>query len=391
MFSKNQEKTLTRGFVLNFTPPRLHTSGKNTYIDFYALDPVTNKMRRKKYMLDRYRSRKERNLMVTAMMGSLYDKLLHGWNPFTPEIVTLQSDVSLTDCVAAYCEHISRLQGKDTYRPKTVKDNTSRMKIFLDYLEEYRLTMLRVSNFTKALVNEFLEYVLLERDTTVRNRNNYRYTLSSFGNYLVEHNHIKVNPVADVPVMREGAKFREPIPARELLRLRAWLTDNDRQLLLAVLMQYYTAIRPTEMTFIKLKDISIKEQSIFISKKFSKNRKDGKVALHDNCIKLMLELGTFNSPNNYYLFGDDLTPSENQTTAHTFRKRWNKARKALKFPPHYQFYSLKDSGLRDLITKEGVLVARDQARHSDMSITNRYLQSRDLKVHDEAKHFDGVL
>ena len=78
-------------------------------------------------------------------------------------------------------------------------------------------------------------------------------------------------------------------------------------------------------------------------------------------------------------------------TAHTFRKRWNKARAALKFPASYQFYSLKDTGLRDLIAKEGVIVARDQARHTDVSTTNKYLVSKSLTVHDEAKHYDGAL
>jgi len=39
----------------------------------------------------------------------------------------------------------------------------------------------------------------------------------------------------------------------------------------------------------------------------------------------------------------------------------------------------------------GIVIARDQARHTDISTTNKYLQGRDLPVHDETKHFKGEL
>ena len=53
--------------------------------------------------------------------------------------------------------------------------------------------------------------------------------------------------------------------------------------------------------------------------------------------------------------------------------------------------SLKDSGLRDLANSQGIVIARDQARHTDVSTTNKYLQGRDLPVHPETKHFTGSL
>ena len=65
-------------------------------------------------------------------------------------------------------------------------------------------------------------------------------------------------------------------------------------------------------------------------------------------------------------------------------------RKALGFPAAYQFYSLKDSGIRDLANAEGIVVARDQARHSDISVTNKYLK-RPKVAHEETKHFVGEL
>ena len=54
------------------------------------------------------------------------------------------------------------------------------------------------------------------------------------------------------------------------------------------------------------------------------------------------------------------------------------------------FYSLKDTGIRDLANSAGIVIARDQARHSDISTTNKYLKGEALPVHEETKHFEGL-
>ena len=122
-----------------------------------------------------------------------------------------------------------------------------------------------------------------------------------------------------------------------------------------------------------------------------KNKRDGKVALNDIIIKEMLKLEIFKHPSNYYLFGKKMTPSTQKASSEVFRREWIKMRKELRWPENRQFYSLKDSGIRDLANSEGIVIARDQARHTDISTTNKYLTGRDLPVHDETKHFEGAL
>lgn len=75
--------------------------------------------------------------------------------------------------------------------------------------------------------------------------------------------------------------------------------------------------------------------------------------------------------------------------ADIFNKKWKKVREALGWPRCYKFYSLKDSGIRDLANAEGVVVARDQARHSDVAITNKYILQHE--AHECTKHFKGAL
>lgn len=82
-------------------------------------------------------------------------------------------------------------------------------------------------------------------------------------------------------------------------------------------MEYYTFIRPDELSNIRLGDIKIKEQKVFVSSTISKNRRDGMVGLNDSLVKLMIELDIFRNSSDYFLFGKDFKPSIQKQT-HAF-------------------------------------------------------------------------
>ena len=161
--------------------------------------------------------------------------------------------------------------------------------------------------------------------------------------------------------------------------------------LLACMIHYYTLLRPKEMSYVRLRDISVKEQTIFISGEVSKNHIDAKVTLPAVVIRQMLDLGTFNHPGDFYLFGSGFLPSAERASEKIYRDRWAKVRKACGFPSSYKFYSLKDTGVTDVIEKVGLVVAKDQARHSDISITSVYARKEQLRAQPELKNFEGQL
>ena len=176
-----------------------------------------------------------------------------------------------------------------------------------------------------------------------------------------------------------GEKFRKDLTPEMLKTMTKYLTEHDKSFLLACLMQYYTLIRPGELSNLKIGDISLKNQTIFVSKTFSKNHRDADVGLNKIIIKLMLDLDIFKSTSDCYIFSHDFKPGKEHVGSDQFNKRWKTMRNALKWSDCYQFYSLKDSGIRDLANSEGVVVARDQARHRDISTTNRYIQKHDVQ------------
>lgn len=64
------------------------------------------------------------------------------------------------------------------------------------------------------------------------------------------------------------------------------------------------------MVGLRLNDISLKKQTIFVSDNISKNRKDGTITLPSKVIHLMLDLHIFNNPGDYYLFSDGFRPGK---------------------------------------------------------------------------------
>ncbi|MPM82742.1 hypothetical protein SDC9_129804 [bioreactor metagenome] len=159
-----------------------------------------------------------------------------------------------------------------------------------------------------------------------------------------------------------------------MAELKNYCEKNNKHYLLACYILYYCLIRPKEMSYIQLEHISVKRGTIFIPDYSSKNNKDGTVTIPDKVLKLMIELEIFNNPSSYYLFGEKCKPNAERWSEKQFRDIWSyKVRKELKFPDTYKFYSLKDTGITDLIKANmDLLSVRDQARHHSLMMTDIY-------------------
>ena len=191
-------------------------------------------------------------------------------------------------------------------------------------------------------------------------------------------------------MLRESEKKRDALSKTALTRMREYLNNNNKHFLLACMMEYYTLIRPDELRHLKIGNISIADREVTVPAEVAKNHKERQVGLNTKVLNLMVELRLFDSPSQYYIFSEGLKPGTKMTYLNNFRFEWGKMRKALRWPDSYQFYSLKDSGIRDLANAEGVVTARDQAGHSDVAVTNKYLK-RGREIPQSVKDFEGAL
>lgn len=391
-FSPTKKMPLPEDFsspaLLGFTFPRLHT-GKNWYVDFFAYDPVTDRMKRKKYMLDREKDLSRRHNMAALLIASITQRLIRGWNPWIRDDSTRHL-TGFSEVLSAYRLYVGKMEAKGTLRHKTAYDYLRRLGALETYTQECHVGIRFVYQFDRTFIIDFLDYLILDKDVSATTRNNYRTWLSTLGTWLVERRYIASNPVEGIHMLREKEKLRDALPPASLARMREYLYNNNRYFLLACMMEYYTFIRPDELRHLRIGDISVVNKEVTVPADVSKNHKERTVGLNTKVLRLMIELRIFDAPSQYYLFGENLRPGPSMTYLNSFRYEWGKMRKALRWPDSYQFYSLKDSGIRDLANAEGVVVARDQAGHSDIAVTNRYLK-KGKTVPDTVKAFDGLL
>lgn len=389
MSISSKRKTASISELLSYTLPKLHV-GKNWYIDFMSYDPVEQRMKRKKYMLDRISKPSERKKHAAEIIFTLTNRLRSGWNPWADASNSRQY-TTFTSVIELYKKYLLKLCAAKTIKENTLLDYKKRINVLVEYNNKRYPSIIYIYQFDRVFASDFLDYILIDRDSSARTRNNYRIWLSSFCTWLVEKQFLERNPIEKIKALTEKEKKRSAMSEKDLERLQDYLRKHNPHFLLLCQFEYYTLIRPDELSNVRLRDLYIKEQKVFISSAVSKNRKDGMVGLSDTLIKSMLDLNVFAHPGEYYLFGKDFKPSLKKSSSRSYRNYFNKIRTALNFPDIYQFYSLKDSGIRDLANAKGIVVARDQARHADVSTTNKYLKGSSMTVHEETKHFEGIL
>lgn len=375
--------------LIPYTLPRLHR-GKVWFVDFYCFDPVTGRMRRKKYHLNRIKPVKERYDRAAELIAAVTMRLRSGWNVWV-QTESTREQTPWTECVGYYRAYCERAAKKGVMKDKTAYGYLNYLDSFLKWMQQNVRPVLYCYQVDVFLLQDFLDYVLIDRERSARTRNNYLTWLSTLCTWMVQKGYLRDNPTAKIAKLREEPKQRTALSAAELERLNGYLAARNKFYLLACLMEYYTFIRPVELVQIKIENISIREQKVFVPGAVSKNRRDGMVGLNETVLRLMVELRTFDSPGGYYLFGRDFKPSGKRADGRIFREYFVKVREALKWDESKMFYSLKDSGIRDLANAEGIVVARDQARHTDISTTNKYLVRDGLTVHEETKHFKGAM
>lgn len=380
--------------ILGYTVPKLHT-GKKWFVDFFCIDPLTNTMRRKKYHIDNVVGKVERKRYAADLIANLYARLQKGWNVWA-DATTNREYTMLTHVFDYYEKYISRQKDTGALRMKSYQSYasfTKQFRIWCEAPEHHLQPLVYAYQISRQTVIEFLEYMYIDREVSARTRNNYKTWLFTFCSFMVERGYLGKNPVEDIKNIREDAKHRDPLTASQLAQMRRYLEEHGEQhFLLACMMEYYTFIRPEELTCLKVGDIHLKEQKVVTHGEWTKNRRDEAVGLNQELIRMMIDLDIFSHPSQEFLFGTkDFRPSPTKQSGRIFRERFIKMRKALKWPDSIQFYSLKDTGIRDLANAEGIVIARDQARHTDVATTNRYLKGDSLSVHEETKRFKGNL
>lgn len=378
--------------IISYTYPKLYT-GKEWYVGFYAYDPAAGTMRRKKIKINHIEKVTERRKFASGLMSRIQAKLDHGWNPWI-EAENSKSFSTWADVCDRYKTYIMKMYNDGNLREKTMYGYLSMLKVLMEWDRQQKTPITYIYQFNRVFVSDFLDYIYIGKDNSIRTRNNYLTWLGIFDGYLMQHSYIKTKVTEGIVSIKRNTyeKDREVIPDPEMERLHNYLQENNKHYMLACYILHYALIRPREMSYLKLEDISLEKQTIYISGKFSKNKKNAVVTLPAKVIHLMIDLDIFKYPGHYYLFSNDFKPGDVQKSEKGFRDYWDRnIRKNLKWPMKYKFYSLKDTGITAMLRSCDTLTVRDQARHSSILMTNVYTPQDIKEANKLLLNYEGKL
>lgn len=377
--------------IRQWTMPRLTVSDKRSYVSFMAFDPAEGRMKRKKIHLGRIKSKRELRETAARIIKRIIERLSQGWNPWieadNPLGYTLLSDVC-----QRYREFLVKAYKNDDVREQTLQSYMSYLHIFDEWCKGRGMHY--VYQIEKSSVSGFLDYVYVVRNNSLRTRNGYLGWLKVFCKWLLQRSYLTVDPtVGFSKISKRGDKNRLVIPQDVMVAIGGFLRKRNPHFLLACELVYYCFIRPKEMALLRIRDISLKDSTIFISSDVSKNRRGASVTLPHLVVELMLDLGVCSCPPDWYIFSDDFKPGLRYRRERKFREYWDSCvRRGLRLSAEYKFYSLKDTGITEMLRSGAdVLSVRDQARHSDISITNIYAQGSGRKANAAIVGYEGNL
>ena len=385
---KNQSSSLKE--IKSYTPPKLYT-GKEWYVGFKAFDPSINDMRRKKIKVNFIERIGDRRKYADGLIIRLNSKLERGWNPWV-ETENGKAYHTFTDVCTHYKRFISKMLADNEYREETYISYNSYIVNVERWNASRKNKITYIYQFNAEFIEDFIEHIHIERDNSMQTRNNYLRFIRMFCSWLVQHRYAKEKASDGFMMICKNKikKQRTIISEKDMDKLKEHVGNTNRYYLLACYILHYCFIRPKEMSLLKLENFSLVNQTVFIGEDVSKNKKNGTVTLPAKVIHLMVELKIFDNPGSWHLFSTKFKPGKEYHSEKQFRDYWSTyVRKPLKFASTYKFYSLKDTGITNMLRKYDSITVRDQARHADILMTDTYTPHDLQQANDLIKNHDG--
>ncbi|WP_044403422.1 site-specific integrase [Lacinutrix sp. Hel_I_90] len=367
---------------LDYIPAELREN-KIWEIVYYVINPNTGKLERKRKRVKPLKNKTYRKKLAIVMVNRLNERLKGGWNPYYENKTTKE----LVQVNVACKDYLNRAQiefDDDNLRFDSLKTYRSQINLLLEYLEDVickpELLCYKIDN---EFIGNYLDYVRYTKGRSARTRDNYLGFMTTFCKFLLSKKYISHNPTDVFQRINKKTKQRTVISEAQRLEIFEYFAFNDEAFLILCLSCYYCLIRRTELTKIKVKDLNFEKQTLFIDSSDSKNRKSAFVTIPNQLLeKLKDHVSGFSA--DYYLFSNKgYVPGPTKINPDLISRKWRFMREKLELPKNIHWYSLKDTGITDLLLDGVPLISvRDQARHHSSMQTDSYTP-REMRSSDE--------
>ena len=367
----NEKNTSSRIIYVDYKPAVLQKGQNDEWrIVFFAKIPAQNEFKRFRKRVPPMSPTREREKYAKKMIAAINQKLDNGWSPFYED--TNVKYKSLEYCADLFIKMQEKEVQDGIKRPDTLRAYTSCIELLKKYFTDKKISMKFIVELDTYTLQNYLDYLYYERKNSPSTYNNHLRFLNIFLIWCKTKCFINANPAESIKPKNKVQKKREVLFGEIKDKVRT-LHDTNFHYYVLCMLTYYCFIRRTELTKLKVGDVHLHGGYIVIDGENSKNRKTESVTIPDVFLP-DLALHLSKAKNSDYLFSaNKFNAGPTPITPKKISDEWAKFRKLHKFDSKYQFYSLKDTGITDLLNS-GIpaIKVRDQARHYDLKITESY-------------------
>lgn len=355
--------------IVPFRPAKYHP-GKDCYVCFYAEDPTTGKLRRYKIRVNHVSGARERSKYANRLVYSINEKLYSGWNPFVEEY-----SKNATVTFAKACELF--MKDKSDLRPDSLRSYKSYTYIIYKWADENGIGDKFCLHFGKQEAKRFMLAISSVGKKSARTYNNYLHHYQTMFAWMVQNDFMKENPFSDLKPKKVDEKIRKTIPAEDRKKILEYFAEMPEYVVIMNLC-FKCFIRPKEIRMLKIRHINYRDMVLDIPPDVTKNHHERIIPIPDELRAWFL--GVKGERPDNYIFSTGFSPGSRQIGVHAIGKVWAAMREKLNLPASYQFYSLKDTGITEML-EAGVPAkyVKELADHHSLEMTEKYTHRSDAK------------
>ena len=356
---------MTRRFKKAKLHDRNGELSKRWFVDFYYFNDEKQAFKREfVYIPMSINSKTERRRKGEEIVRSLNARLESGWTPLLKESLGI---ITLNDGLNHYLNIIKRTLRERTYN--TYLSATNRLR---DYLSSIKRENLGIEEFNYHHADRFVDFILNDNISN-RTHNNLIKICRTIFNRFIEKDIITVNPFKKIKLLVQDKPPLDAYRNEETEIITKYLKNFNRELFIISLLVYYCFIRPQEIIRLKVENFDIDKKLIFISSNQSKTHKNSAVAMPDQLVTELIELGIKKMRKGDILFSSGLKPGTTQIKTQRIYEKWREFTKP--YGIEKGIYKLKHTGAGRAI--EAGMNVRDlqlQLRHASLDETQIYVE-----------------
>lgn len=359
---------------IDFRPAQV-MGQKEVYVCYYVVDPTSDKLKRMRIRCNRIRNPRERTRYAALLCSEINRKLYNGWNPLIVEDSAASKRVSIVEAATNFV----RQKEKDL-RKDSIRSYRSKLSFFIRWCEKAGISDWLCGRFMNSHAANILdEYGEGGRSTYAYN--SMLQFLKSLFRSFVANGFASRNPFAAFKGKKRETKHRVIIPKQDRKRILNYFHKREMGEYVAMIrLCFRYLIRPKEMLMLRLRDIDFDTGLLHIPPEVSKNHNERIIALGYDVMKYFLGLQKEGTRSDDYIFSTNFKPGDRLYTTKNMFTVWQRMRVHLSMPDTYHFYSLKDTGITEMLDS-GMpsKFVKDLAGHRSLAMTERYLHIADAK------------